>query len=347
MISKLSRLTRFVASFPRKRIAVVGDWMLDRYIWGSAARLSPEAPVPVVEFAREEFVLGGAGNVAANVAALGARVEALGCSGSDEFAGKLGALMRQHGMPDRGMVADPDRKTTIKTRIIAGQQQIVRVDRETRQPLSRPLEENTIRRAISALRGADAVILSDYDKGLVTEELATRVLGAAQKLGKPSFVKPKWSLLPKYPGASVIILNRKEAGFLVTRTLQDDAAIEAAGRSLLEHFKAPCVVITLGKDGMRVFEQDAPKGVHISATNREAPAGRLGHPRGDGGGRQVFDVTGAGDTVLAAFALARCAGASMREAALISNCAAGVAVGKLGTATLTRAELQSALKELR
>lgn len=352
----LRRLKKIIGKFPGRRLAVVGDWMLDRYVWGTAARLSPEAPVPVVEFVKEEFVLGGAGNVAANLRALGAEVLPYGVTGDaqgksterDEFAGRLLERARELGMKTDGLMGDPGRRTTLKTRVIAGHQQVVRVDRETRAPISGSLEEQLIRRIIAALRRADALVISDYDKGVVTDELANRILSACRKLGRPAFVKPKWSVLPKYPGATAIVLNRKEAGFLVTRALESDAAVTEAGRALLNHFGSPYVVITLGKDGMKVFEQGSEEATHIPALRHELPLGRLGESRSQRaeGGRQVFDVTGAGDTVLATLALACAAGASVGDAAVLANCAAGVVVGKLGTATVTREELTAALAEL-
>lgn len=346
MADNTRKLTRIIKSFPSRRLAVLGDWMLDRYVWGAAARLSPEAPVPVVDFVKEDFVLGGAGNVAANLAALRAQADPFGVAGKDESADTLRRSIRALGMAEKGIVTDPSRITTLKTRIIAGHQQIVRVDRESRCPIPAEVEEQLIRRVMAVLPAVDALVLSDYDKGVATEEVCARVLGACQKLKKAAFVKPKWSVLPKYPGATCIVLNRKEAGFLVTRTLDTEAVVDEAGRALLDHFGSPYVVITLGKDGMKVFERDGAGAYHIPATSHELPMGRLGHSKHHVTGRQVFDVTGAGDTVLATLALAVAAGASMREAAALANCAAGVVVGKLGTATVSPGELTAALNDL-
>jgi len=342
----LSRLARIVRSFSRCRLGVVGDWMLDRYVWGNASRLSPEAAVPVVDFVEESSVLGGAGNVAANLVALGARVVPFGAAGKDADADSLRAMVRGLEMPEKGIVEDASRPTTVKTRIIARHQQIVRVDREARAPLHPDVEELLVRRIMASLSTLHALVLSDYDKGVITEGLPARVLGACQKLKVPAFVKPKWSRLPTYPGATVIVLNRQEAGFLVTRTLDDDESIEEAGRALLAHFACPAVIITRGEKGMSLLQQDAPRALHIPPTNHEAPMGRLGqkaaHPSS---GRQVFDVTGAGDTVLATLALAVAAGAPLWDAAFLANAAAGVVVGKLGTATVSPAELLVALRD--
>jgi D-beta-D-heptose 7-phosphate kinase/D-beta-D-heptose 1-phosphate adenosyltransferase len=343
-----SRWARLVKSFRGRRIAVVGDWMLDRYVWGTANRLSPEAAVPVVDFVKQSECLGGAGNVAANLAALGARVEAFGVRGEDEPGKALRACLRALALSEKGLLADSTRPTTVKTRIIARHQQVVRVDREVRAPLRPEMESQLIRRVLASLGATDVVVLSDYDKGVVTDGVAERILGACQRRGVPAFVKPKWSRLPTYKGAAAIVCNRAEAGFLVTRSLDDDESVGEAGRALLAHFGCPAVVITRGEQGISVFEQDHPAGFHIAATSRELPYGRLGQSGADRSlsGRQVFDVTGAGDTVLATFALAVAAGAGMREAALAANAAAGVVVGKLGTASVSPGELLIAVREM-
>jgi D-beta-D-heptose 7-phosphate kinase/D-beta-D-heptose 1-phosphate adenosyltransferase len=347
MESPVARLKRIVGRFAGRNVAVVGDWMLDRYIWGTASRLSPEAPVPVVEFSHEDTVLGGAGNVAANLAALGARVVPFGLAGEDEFTGQLLACLRRQGLPEKNILRDPQRKTTVKTRLVAGHQQVVRVDHESRTAISGDLEETLIRKIVGALRGTESLVISDYEKGTVTEELTARILSACQKLGVKAFVKPKWSMLPKYPGATAVVLNRKEASFLVTRPLDGDAEVEEAARALLEKFACPAVVITRGERGMSVLEQGARHALHIPAASRDLPHGRLGQSPHRSAGREVFDVTGAGDTVLATLALAMAAGASVRDAALLANEAAGVVVGKLGTATLTREELLASLSRMR
>ncbi len=342
----LPRLARIVKSFSGRRLGVLGDWMLDRYVWGKATRLSPEAAVPVVDFEKEDSTLGGAGNVAANLVALGASVFPFGASGKDVAADSLRNLVRKLDMSEKGIVEDSARMTTIKTRIIARHQQIVRVDRETRAPLRPEMEEILIRRAMAVLPTLHALVLSDYDKGVVTDELAARVLGACAKLGIKSFIKPKWSMLATYPGATVIVLNRGEAGFLVSRALDDDASVEQAAAQLLEKFKSSAVIITRGEKGMSVLEQDAAKAVHIPATRQEPSVGRLGQRAKHPPGKQVFDLTGAGDTVLATLALAVSAGASLCNAAVLANAAAGVVGGKLGTATVSPAELLAALRDL-
>jgi len=331
-----------------QRVGVLGDLMLDRYVWGTATRLSPEAAVPVVDFAEETAVLGGAGNVAANLAALGARVEMFGVTGKDEQAVLLTACLRKAAIAPQGVLTDAKRKTTVKTRIIARHQQIVRVDRETRDALGGEMQSRLIRRVAAALPQLDALVLSDYDKGVISDDLADRVLQAAHKAKVPVFVKPKTSRLYAYRGARAIVCNHKEAGFFATRTLESDAAVEQCGRDLLAKFGCAAMVITLGKKGMSVFEDDRKESFHVRATGHEVTYARVGLPgvAHDASGRQVFDVTGAGDTVVATLALAVAAGASMRNAAVLANAAAGVVVGKLGTATCSPAELAAAIHEL-
>lgn len=343
------RLQRLVPRMRGKRIGVLGDLMLDRYLWGTASRLSPEAAVPVVDFVEQSECLGGAGNVAANISALGARVEAFGVVGSDEAGRAFQKCLRAAGIVHTGVVADGRRVTTVKTRIIARHQQVVRVDRERREPLRAPTEEKLLRTLFAALKHLDALVLSDYDKGLITDAFADRVLSACHQLKVPVFVKPKTSRLYAYRGARVIVCNAKEAGFFVTRALVDERSVEEAGHALLAHFGCTAVVITRGEKGLSVVEESSPGQFHIPATSREVTYARVGQPGVDRGatGRQVFDVTGAGDTVLSVLALAVAAGAELRNAAVLANAAAGVVVGKLGTASVTPGELSAALAEAR
>ena len=343
------RLKRLVPRFKGKRIGVVGDVMLDRYLWGSATRLSPEAAVPVVDFAEQSECLGGAGNVAANLAALGARAEMFGVVGEDEPGQALRSCLRAARVEDRGVLADKSRVTTVKTRVIARHQQIVRIDRERRDPLLPATEEKLLRQLFTTLKGLGALVLSDYDKGLITDAFAERLLSACHQLKVPVFVKPKTSRLYAYRGARAIVCNAKEAGFFVTRSLADEKSVEEAGRALLAHFGCSAVVITRGEKGMSVFEESSPRHVTIPATSFEVTYARVGQAGIERGatGRQVFDVTGAGDTVLSVLALAVTAGASLLDAAILANTAAGVVVGKLGTASVSPRELITALDEIR
>src|ERR1019366_7120627 len=347
MIMDSRKLTKLAKILRGRRIAVAGDFMLDRYVWGSVVRISPEAPVPVVDFMNESQVLGGAGNVAANLAALGARVFPFGVIGEDEAGRAIRACLDAAGIASKGVVADTSRITTVKTRVVARHQQIVRVDRERREPLGHALEESLIRRIKAALGRLDALVISDYDKGVVTDPLADRVLTECHRRGVPVLVKPKTSRLFAYRGATVIVCNAKEAGFFVTRSLEDDESVGQAGRALLAHFGCSAVVITRGGEGLNVFEESSPEGFHVPATSREISYAHVGQAATDRAthGRQVFDVTGAGDTVLSVLALAIAARIPMREAAVLANAGAGVVVGKLGTSTITPGELFAAMRE--
>jgi rfaE bifunctional protein kinase chain/domain len=342
------RLKRLIPRLRGKRIGVLGDLMLDRYLWGTASRLSPEAAVPVVDFVEQSECLGGAGNVAANIAALGARVECFGAIGNDEPAAALRNCLRSANTADKGVLADSRRVTTVKTRIIARHQQIVRVDRERREPLLPATEERLLRSLFAALKHLDALVLSDYDKGLITDNFAERVLSACHQLRVAVFVKPKTSRLYAYRGARAIVCNAKEAGFFVTRSLGDDKSVEEAGRALLAHFGCSAVLITRGEKGMSLIEESSPRSLHVPATGFEVTYARVGQPGVDrrSTGRQVFDVTGAGDTVLSVLALAAAAGAPLPDAAILANAAAGVVVSKLGTATVTPQELTRALDDI-
>ncbi|HEX7695753.1 MAG TPA: bifunctional ADP-heptose synthase [Candidatus Acidoferrum sp.] len=343
------RLKRLIPRLCGKRIGVLGDLMLDRYLWGTASRLSPEAAVPVVDFVEQSECLGGAGNVAANIAALGARVEIFGILGNDEPGRALQKCLRAASIADQGIIADSKRVTTVKTRIIARHQQVVRVDRERREPLRSETQERLLRLLFTALKKLDALVLSDYDKGLITDDFADRVLSAAHQLHVPVFVKPKTSRLYAYRGARAIVCNAKEAGFYVTRSLADEKSVEEAGRALLAHFGCSSVVITRGEKGMSVFEESSSRHLQVPATNFEVTYARVGQPGVERGatGRQVFDVTGAGDTVLSVLSLAVAAGAPLADAAILANTAAGVVVGKLGTASVGPQELLHALDDIR
>jgi rfaE bifunctional protein kinase chain/domain len=342
------RLKRWIPRLRGKRIGVLGDLMLDRYLWGTASRLSPEAAVPVVDFVEQSECLGGAGNVAANIAALGARVEAFGVTGNDEPGRALQKCFRNSGIGNKGIIAEAKRVTTVKTRVIARHQQVVRVDHERREPLRSEIQEKLLRLLFAALKRLDALVLSDYDKGLITDDFADRVLSAAHQLHVPVFVKPKTSRLYAYRGARVIVCNAKEAGFYVTRSLADEKSVEEAGRALLAHFGCSAVVITRGEKGMSVFEETSPRHLHVPATSFEVTYARVGQAGVDRAatGRQVFDVTGAGDTVLSVLAVAAAAGAPLADAAMLANTAAGVVVGKLGTASVSPQELLHALDDI-
>jgi rfaE bifunctional protein kinase chain/domain len=344
----VTRLKRLIPRLRGKRIGVLGDLMLDRYLWGTASRLSPEAAVPVVDFVEQSECLGGAGNVAANLAALGAKVEAFGTIGSDEAGRALQKCLRAANIGDRGVITDSKRMTTVKTRIIARHQQVVRVDRERREPLRAEIQEKLLRLFFAALKKLDALVLSDYDKGLIADDFADRVLSAAHKNKVPVFVGLK-KRPHGYRGAFLVACNLEEAGFLINRQLTDEESFEEAGRALLARFGCSAVVITRGDKGMSLFEESSPRHIRIPATGFDPTYARAGQPGIERGatGRQVLDRTGAGDTVLSVIALALAAGASLSDAAILANTAAGVVVSKLGTASVGPQELLHALEEIR
>jgi rfaE bifunctional protein kinase chain/domain len=347
LADSVPRLKRLIPRLRGKHIGVLGDLMLDRYLWGTATRLSPEAAVPIVDFEQQSECLGGAGNVAANIASLGAKVEAFGVLGGDEAGRAIERCLRATNIGGKGVLTEARRVTTVKTRIIAKHQHVVRVDRERPEPLRVDSKERLLRLVFAALKRIDALVLSDYDKGLITDDFADRVLSAAHQLKVPVFVRPKTSRLYAYRGARAIVCNAKEAGFYVTRSLADEKSFDEAGRALLAHFGCSAVVITRGGNGMNVLDETFSRSVHIPATGFEVTYARVGQAgiERDATGRQVFDLTGAGDTVLSVLALASAAGAALVDAAMLANIAAGVVVGKLGTASVSRRELEHALDE--
>jgi rfaE bifunctional protein kinase chain/domain len=351
--SSIANLKRLVPRLKGRRIGVLGDLMLDRYLWGTASRLSPEAPVPVVEFRKQEQFLGGAGNVAANLAALGLRVEAFGVIGAakstdDEAGHALRTCLSDLGITDRGIVGDPARVTTVKTRVIARQQQIVRLDQEISEMVSKEIEDKIFRKFAESVKNLDGLILSDYDKGVITDSLSERVFAQCHKVKVPVFVSPKKPRLFAHRGARAVTCNLLEAGRFVTHALRDEKSIEEALNNLLSHFACGAAIITRGSDGMSLFEEGAKKALHIPATSFEVTYARVGKAGVERGmtGRQVFDVTGAGDTVLSVLAAAVSTGASVSDAAILANAAAGVVVGKLGTASVSPEELIHALEDL-
>ncbi len=320
------RFREIAAHFPDRGVLVVGDVMLDEYVHGEAARISPEAPVPVVEVARETLRLGGAANVARNLVTLGGRVELLAVVGVDSRAERLRAALTEKGIDPEGLIEDAGRPTTLKTRIIAGQQQVVRVDRESRDPLAGPVRDAFLARLRAALQRAGGVIVSDYGKGVVDLELMGEIAETARRLGKFVAVDPKESHFYQYKHVSIVTPNVHEAGRATRLAIRTPQSLEDAGRQLLADLDSEAVLITRGPEGMSLFRKDRPT-LHIPVMARE-----------------VFDVTGAGDTVIATFTLARVAGASLEEAAILSNAAAAVVVGKMGTAAVLPEELAAALE---
>lgn len=302
-------------------IAVVGDLMLDRFVWGRVSRISPEAPVPVVEIERESFHLGGAANVARNLASLGATPLLLGVVGDDDPASQLRRALRERGLSDDAVLADGARRTTVKTRIIAGSQQVVRTDWESVTDLSGDVEARALDALADIIGRARAVVLSDYAKGTLTPRVIERAIELAHEHGVPILVDPKLRRYRLYQGVTLVTPNLYEAARFAGMAVVTDDDIAQAAETILNELGCTAVLITRGEHGMTLFETGRPPH-HIPTFARE-----------------VFDVSGAGDTVIAAAALALAAGASLAEAAELANRAAGVVVGKLGTATVELEEL--------
>lgn len=312
-----------VALFPGQRILIVGDVMLDEYIWGEMRRISPEAPVPIVEIRRRTYLPGGAANAAANVVSLEGQAWLGGIIGRDGPATLLCETLQQHGVDPEGLVIDAERPTTTKTRLVAHNQQVVRVDSEQRAPLRAELEDRLLRWVERRIGDAHACILSDYDKGVMSARLAEHCIRLARASGTPVIVDPKGINYAKYRGATVVTPNVYEAGRMLSRDIDGEADLPEVGRRLIELCDGGAVVLTRGPQGMSLFRH-ASEPVHIPAL-----------------ARHVFDVTGAGDTVVSALAMALAAGATLEQATYLANRAAGIVVGKFGTATLSMEELLS------
>ena len=320
MLTK-ERVEQLLENFNGKTIVVLGDMMLDEFVWGKVRRISPEAPVPVVEVIEETYRLGGAGNVAANLQALGATPIPVGLIGRDRAAERFVQLMQSLDI-DVSQLRSDDRPTTLKTRILAHNQQIVRADRENRSPLSSALNKSLESVVQEALQSADAMIVSDYDKGVVNRELMQAVLPQARDAGVAVLLDPKVHHADYYHPTTMITPNHQEAELLTGMSISNAEMLETAGRKLLEKFRCEYVLITRGEEGMSLFSTTGSTHLPTFA-------------------RQVFDVTGAGDTVIATLAAAYAGGASMEESAILANHAAGIVVGKVGTATVSRSELLS------
>lgn len=308
-----------IKRFKGKNILVIGDLILDHYIWGRVERISPEAPVPVVDVIRETFMTGGAANVAHNVMAMGGRATLVGVAGKDRAGEALVAMLQQEGV-NCGGVFNEARPTTVKTRVIAHNQQVVRFDREDKNPLGSRVLREIGRYIDSNFSAMDAVIISDYNKGMITQELVRNIARKARALDVFVAVDPKIGHFDFYKGVALITPNVIEASSGSGVEITDDASLEKAGRRLLRRLKCKAVLITRGEQGMSLFQDDSV--IHIPTV-----------------ARKVFDVTGAGDTVIAAFTVAHAAGASMEEASVLANHAAGVVVAEVGTAVATSGQI--------
>ena len=322
------RASQIAARMGGCRVVVFGDAMLDEFVWGDVTRISPEAPVPVVEIKRESVRLGGAANVVANLIALGARAKLVGVVGDDRAGESLRAELSAQGAEDvaAGLVTDRSRPTTIKTRIIAHNQLVVRADRERRTPVDAGMEERLITVLKRLLDETDALVVSDYDKGAVTPRILGEVLPAAREARVAVLIDPKMRNFDAYRPATLVTPNHHEALRVTNAEDDTDEGMARAARAIRARLGCDSVLITRGEQGMMLVEGDGSP-VYVGTAARE-----------------VYDVTGAGDTVIATLAAAVAAGATLVEAAMLANHAAGIVVGKLGTATATAEELIASIR---
>ena len=317
----LSQLQHRLADISGKRIAVLGDYMLDRYLYGDATRVSPEAPVLVVEVERETDHLGGAANVANNLASLGVMPFPVGVIGGDNTGGRLIQLMRENGFQTSGLMIDENRPTTIKTRVIAKEHHVVRIDRESRAPIAPPLQAAMFDYLSELLPALDALIIEDYNKGVLVQPFLREVLALAQAHRCPVTVDPKFEHFLDYRGVTVFKPNRNETERALNLKLRTNEEVLHAGELLLEKLQAENVLITLGAEGMALLRRNAaPYRVPTRA-------------------RQVHDVSGAGDTVIATLTAALAAGADIIEATTLANIAAGVVVAEVGAVPIDKEKL--------
>jgi rfaE bifunctional protein kinase chain/domain len=310
---------KIIGSFKDKKILIIGDIILDRYIFGKVSRISPEAPVPVVDVVSESFLLGGAANVANNIISLGGKVTVAGVIGKDRAGDVVRGLMADCSIDTEGIIED-NRPTTVKSRVIAHNQQVVRFDREDRRKLEGKSLLSFLGYIKKVLPNFDAVIISDYKKGVISAPLVKAVVKFAKQKKTFVAVDPKVGHFHLYRNVSLITPNLLEASQGSGVDIRDEKSLRKAGKTLLSRLLCASVLITRGEEGMSLFERE---GRNVKVTHIPTVA------------KKVFDVTGAGDTVIATFAIAHAAGASLHDAAVISNHAAGIVVGEVGTAVAT------------
>jgi rfaE bifunctional protein kinase chain/domain len=322
-------LDSLINSFKGKKILIIGDLILDRFIYGKVNRISPEAPVPVVEVTGENFLLGGAANVANNILALGGVPSLAGIIGRDTAGEVLMKLIREKNINTEGIIAD-NRHTTVKTRIIAHNQQVVRFDREDKRRLEGKKIINFKNYITDAIRNHDAVIISDYKKGVITASLVEAIVKSSKKYETFVAVDPKVGHFHLYKNVSLITPNVNEASYGAGIEIKDEKSLLKAGKILMKRLLCKAVLITRSEEGMSLFEKNKSgyKIIHIPTV-----------------AKKVYDVTGAGDTVIATITLAYAAGASLKDAAIIANHAAGIVVGEVGTAIVTPDRLMKSIKQ--
>jgi rfaE bifunctional protein kinase chain/domain len=318
-----------VSRFKDAAVLVVGDIILDEFIWGKVTRISPEAPVPVVEVQNETLLLGGAANVVNNIRSLGGHVFLSGVVGADERGKKILSLLDETGVPTTGVFIDSRRPTTVKTRIVAHSQQVVRFDREDQASLTQGYADSLVAYVQDTIPHSDAVVIADYGKGVVTEQVVQAITRISRQKGTVVLLDPKIGRFHLYRDVTAVTPNSEEASAASGIEIVDEKALTEAGNTLLDRFKCQVVLITRGENGMALFERGKDTLFVPTAA------------------REVFDVTGAGDTVIGVMALVVATGASFGEAAIVANYAAGIVVGKVGTATVCPDELREAINRNR
>lgn len=325
-----TRIEALSAAFCNARIAVIGDLMLDRYTFGSVSRISPEAPVPVLEIEDEQARLGGAANVGHNILGLGARPLMLGVIGDDTSGLILKGIFSDLGFPLDGIVTDSSRPTTVKTRVIAGSQQMLRMDHEEKKDISSATEDRLLMILEDQIGELDGIILEDYNKGVMTKRIIHDAIEIGRKHGVPVLIDPKRQNFFEYQNATVFKPNRKEVEDALGVKIDSEEEALEAGMKLLERLKAENILLTLGEKGMMLFEKKNSDGVPYKIPTMA---------------RQVADVSGAGDTVIATLAICMSCGMSVRESAVVANRAAGLVIEELGIVPIYREQLTKVLLE--
>ena len=321
-----NHLIGYINKFPRTRILVVGDIILDEYIWGDVSRISPEAPVPVVNIMDETRRLGGAANVLNNIVSLGGQAVLCGVVGNDESGRYLNEQIETLGVTTEGIIIDQNRCTSVKTRVIAHNQQVVRFDRENRNPVEPASFKKLIKAVKDNLKQIDAIIIADYGKGVVSSKLIVDIKKLISGRDIILAVDPKTENFKYYKEIDIITPNHHEAGSFCRFDITDEGSLIRAGNYILEKIKCKSVLITQGKDGMTLFEAGSNP-CHIPTV-----------------ARKVFDVSGAGDTVISALSMGLASGMSRQSAAIISNFASGIVVGEVGTSTVSAEDLKTAIR---
>ncbi len=323
----MEHLKTIIPKFEEKKILIIGDLMLDEHIWSTVSRISPEAPVPIAKVKEITHVPGGCGNVSTNIKTLGGTALLIGLIGNDSSGQKLINALKKNKISTSHLIKSKNRPTILKSRIIAANQQVIRVDREEETPIPDKTERQIVSQIKALVKKVDAIVLSDYKKGILSDKICREIVNLARKHKKPLAVDPKGTNYSKYKRAMIITPNLLEAEAASGIKIKDKESLKKAGKTILRETQADHIIITRGKDGLSIFSKSGET-KHIPAIQRE-----------------VFDITGAGDTVIATLSLALASGANIKEAALLGNYAASVAVSKIGTQAVQKDELEEALEE--